>query len=55
MNPQITEATLRRDPDLVEKAMDVVFDIERQTSTSCGPPTGPDLALLLIAGLHEGN
>jgi tetratricopeptide (TPR) repeat protein len=55
LKPQITEANLRRDPDLVEAAMEVVFNIERQTSTSCGAPTGPDLALQLIAGLHEGS
>jgi hypothetical protein len=55
MKPRVTEAELRRDPDLVEKAMDLVFGIERQTSNSCGAPTGTDLALLLIAELHEGS
>ena len=35
--------------------MDLVFEIERQTSTSCGTPAGKDMALLLIAKLHEGN
>jgi tetratricopeptide (TPR) repeat protein len=55
MKPRVTEQGLQRDPDLVEKAMDLVFDIERQTSDSCGASTGTDLALLLIAELHEGN
>jgi tetratricopeptide (TPR) repeat protein len=55
MKPRVTERGLQRDPDLVEKAMDLVFDIERQTSASCGAPAGTDLALLLIAELHEGN
>ncbi len=55
MKPRVTEQGLQRDPDLVEKAMDLVFDIERQTSTTCGGPTGTDLALLLIAELHEGS
>jgi tetratricopeptide (TPR) repeat protein len=55
MRPRITEQQLRRNPDLVEQAMDLVFEIERQTSTSCGTPTGADLALLLISKLHEGN
>ena len=55
MKPRITEQELRRDPDLVEPAMELVFNIERQTSAVCGTPTGPDLALLLIAQLHEGN
>ena len=35
--------------------MDLVFEIERQTSATCGTPTGADLALLLISKLHEGN
>ncbi len=55
MKPQITEEGLRRNPDLVEQAMNLVFDIERQASAACGPPTGIDLALLLISKLHEGN
>jgi len=55
MKPEMTERGLRRNPDLVEDAMDLVFSIERQTSATCGAPTGPDLALLLIAKLHEGN
>ncbi len=52
---RVTEQNLRRDPDLVDSAMNLVFQVERQTSVSCGAPTGTDLALLLIAKLHEGN
>ena len=59
MKPRITEAGLRRDPDLVEKAMDLVFNIERQTerapNSACGAPTDADAALLLIAKLHESS
>jgi tetratricopeptide (TPR) repeat protein len=55
MKPQITGQQLQRNPDLVERAMDLVFEIERQTSATCGTPTGADLALLLISKLHEGN
>ena len=55
MMPRITEAGLRRDPDAVDAAMDLVFDIERETSSQCGTPTGANLALLLISKLHEGN
>ena len=55
MKSQIGEKDLRRDPDLLEPAMDLVFRIERQTNTTCGSPTGADMALLLIARLHEGN
>jgi tetratricopeptide (TPR) repeat protein len=55
MKPQVTELGLRRDPDLVESAMGTVFEVERETSATCGAPAGKDLALLLIAKLHEGN
>jgi tetratricopeptide (TPR) repeat protein len=55
MKPQIGEAGLRRNPDLVEPAMELVFGIERQTSATCGTPEGTDMALLLIGKLHEGN
>jgi tetratricopeptide (TPR) repeat protein len=52
--PKITETRLRGNPDLIDSTMDLVFRIERQTSIVCGSPAGEDLALLLIARLHEG-
>jgi tetratricopeptide (TPR) repeat protein len=55
LKPQITEQGLRKNPDLVEAAMNLAFEIERQTNAACGPPTGIDMALLLISRLHEGN
>jgi len=55
MQPKINERDLRRDPDLAEGAMDLVFEIERETKIACGAPTGTDLVLLLISKLHEGN
>jgi tetratricopeptide (TPR) repeat protein len=55
LKPQITERGLQRSSDLADQAMDLVFRIERQTSLSCGVPGGPDLALLLISKLREGN
>jgi tetratricopeptide (TPR) repeat protein len=55
LKPQITQRGLERDSAVAERAMDMVFRIERQTSNQCGAPTGPDLALLLIGKLHEGN
>jgi tetratricopeptide (TPR) repeat protein len=55
LKPKITEASLRRNPDLVDTAMDLVFRAERQTNSACGAPSGTDLALLLIAKLHEGS
>lgn len=55
LKPQITEVGLRRNPDLVETAMDLVFRVERETNVVCGTPTGTDLALLLISRMHEGS
>jgi len=54
LKPQITVDSLRRDPDLVNTAMDLVFAIERQTGSTCGVPSDADTALLLVANLHEG-
>jgi tetratricopeptide (TPR) repeat protein len=55
MKPKITEPGIRQNPNLIEQAMDLVFTIERQTKTECGPPTGTDLALLLISILQVGS
>ena len=55
LKPQITERELQRTSNQADEAMDLVFRIERQTSLSCGAPSGPNLALLLISKLREGN
>jgi tetratricopeptide (TPR) repeat protein len=55
LKPQMTEWRLRRNPDLVNTAMDLAFQIERQTVIGCAAPTQADQALLLIANLHEEN
>jgi tetratricopeptide (TPR) repeat protein len=55
MKPQVTARELRRNPDMAQEAMDLVFSIERQTSAGCGTPAETDAALLLIAKLHEGS
>jgi len=55
LKPQITQRSLQRSLGLADQAMDLVFRIERQTSVNCGAPSGPDLALLLISKLREGN
>lgn len=54
LKPQITAGGLRRNPDLGDPAMDLVFNIERQTGGACGALTESDAALRLIADLHEG-
>jgi tetratricopeptide (TPR) repeat protein len=55
LKAMVTPQHLRTDPSLAEKAMDVVFRAERETSALCGTPTGTDQALLLIGKLHEGS
>ena len=49
------ERNLREHPDEVDATMDLVFTIERQTSETCGTPTGTDLMLLLIGRHHQGS
>jgi tetratricopeptide (TPR) repeat protein len=55
MKPHITERGLRRDPDLAEAAMELVFRIERGARAACGPAAATDAALLLIATLYGGS
>lgn len=55
MKPHVTASALRRDPDLAESAMELVFTIERDAGVECGQPSAADRALLLIARLHEGS
>jgi tetratricopeptide (TPR) repeat protein len=55
MKPRITPRGLRRDPNLVETAMDLVFRIERETGASCGGLNETDTALRLIGKSHEGG
>lgn len=49
LKPQVTPRELRRNPDLMETAANLALDIERHAADACGPPSGDDLALLLIA------
>jgi len=55
MKPQIKEAALRRNPDLADFAMNLVFSVEKSTAKQCGPPKGLDLALLLLASKNGGS
>ena len=45
---QVSERSLRRDPDLIGKVMDLVFQMEQQAQQACGVPPDPDQALLMI-------
>jgi len=49
MKPEMREQILRRNPDLIDSAMALVFQTEQVVARQCGPPHGIDQALLLIA------
>lgn len=55
LKPKITQRNLRGNPDLVDEAMDLVFNIERQANGNCGAGSPTDTALLLISKMHEGS
>jgi tetratricopeptide (TPR) repeat protein len=55
LKPQMTERGLRQNPDLLNTAMNLSFQIESRAAGSCGPGSPADKALLLIANLHEEN
>ena len=55
LKPKITIRELRQDPDPVNPAMSLVFQIERQAGNSCTAANDTDRALLLIANLQEDH
>lgn len=55
LHSQMKEGLLRRQPDLVNSAMNLVFAVEKQTANACGPQSDTDRALLLVSNLHEEN
>jgi len=54
LKPKVGNAYRSGNSDIAEAAMDLVFQIEQQTSQLCGQPTGLDQALLLIANNRDG-
>jgi len=52
IGPKVRETVLRRNPDLLMEAQELVFEVEELTARDCGYPAGVDLALLLIARKH---
>jgi len=52
IGPKVRETVLRRNPDLLMQALELVFEVEELTARDCGYPAGMDLALLLIARKH---
>jgi len=55
LKPRVSLRNLETHPLLADRAMNLVFRIEKQTSVFCGSPTATDSALLLISKLHEGS
>lgn len=55
LRARMTERTLRHDPDLMDKAMDLSFRIEQQSDAQCAPPAAADTALVLIARQRVGS
>ena len=55
LQPKVRERNLARDPELLLKVTDMVFEIEKVTERACGEPQGLDLALLLLSRLQEGG
>jgi tetratricopeptide (TPR) repeat protein len=55
LKPRVSLRNLERNPLLADRAMSLVFRIEKRTSVLCESPTATDSALLLISKLHEGS
>ncbi len=55
LKSRVRSSVLRREPDLLDTAMDVVYRSEADAQQQCGTATGPDAALLLIARQHGAN
>jgi tetratricopeptide (TPR) repeat protein len=53
MQPNLARMRSPAETDLPDAIMDLVFQIEQQTSSTCGPPQDLDLALLLISHKRE--
>jgi len=50
----VTRRSFLADTDVQNSALDLAFQIEQETQQECGPPSGIDQALLLIAQNHPG-
>jgi len=55
LEPMMTVRKLRHNQDVINNAMNLAFNIERQAALKCGSGTPSDTALLLISRLHEGS
>lgn len=56
MKPHVNLEAFRRNPDLLDSEMNVVFSIERLTASECGEPSsGVNQALLVLAANYGGR
>lgn len=55
LRPKVRERTLARDADLLTQTTDLVFEVEQVCEQKCGPASGLDLALLLLARQRGGT
>jgi tetratricopeptide (TPR) repeat protein len=53
--PSLASLRSAAETDLPDAIMDVVFQIERQAASTCGPPQGIDAALLLVSSKREAT
>jgi len=49
LQSQVNKSSLRRNPDLINNAMDMVMRMEETAQQACGTPPAPDQALLMIS------
>ena len=54
LKPRINPLEFRKNADMTESAMDLVFQIENAASSECGEPTGIDEALVLMGRDRQG-
>jgi tetratricopeptide (TPR) repeat protein len=54
MKTKLRPLVAQGENDIADAAMDLVFEIEQEASKECGPPSGLDQALLLLAQNRAG-
>ena len=55
MEPELTPERLRRTPESIDTAVNLIYRIEQQTVDTCGQGSAFDRALLLIGRRHEAD
>jgi tetratricopeptide (TPR) repeat protein len=53
LSARVTDRNLRDDPDLAQNALELVFSVEEEAQSLCGPLSAQDDALLRIASMHS--